>query len=109
MPDIGADAYQAIYEAFPSARVQLRTKAGDLYNALCASVGAARTSGDFGVSSDPGVLARILSTVVPAAGMALGDPLTLITADGVEYALRVSERHESGGIVRLILGALHGS
>jgi hypothetical protein len=110
MSGFGIEAYEAIYEALPSARVTIRVKGSETpINALCPTVGTARTTGDFGVSADPGVLVRMLSSVVPAAGMSLGDAVTLTTAAGAEYPLRIAEMHESGGMTRFMMAAKHGS
>ena len=109
MPDIGADAYQAMYDAFPTARVSIRTKGSEVpLSAFCATAGAARTTGDFGVSADPGVLLRMLSANVPETGMALGDAVTMTTAAGAVYELRVQEMHETGGMTRFMMAAKHG-
>ena len=109
MPDYGVLAYQAAYAAFPTARVTIRVKGSETATAaLCASFGSARTTGEFGVSADPGVLVRMLASVVPETGMALGDAVTMTDADGGEHEYRISERHESGGVVRFMMGARHG-
>jgi hypothetical protein len=109
MADFGVIAYQAAYAALPSARVKIRTAGSEKpVDALCASVGQARTTGDFGIGADPGVLVRMLTANVPAEGMELGNAFTLIAADGSEYQMRVQEWHESGGVSRFIAGAIHG-
>jgi len=110
MPDYGVLAYQAAYAAFPTARVSIRVKGSEApVNAMCASFGAARTTGDFGVSADPGVLVRMPAADVPAVGMALGDAVTMTDASGGDHDLRIAEMHESGGITRFIMAAKHGS
>jgi hypothetical protein len=109
MSDIGVIAYQAVYSSFPTARVQIRVKGSETpIDALCPSVGAVRATGEFGTSADPGVLVRMLSTAVPASGMALGDAVTLTDSGGSNHELRINERHESGGIVRFMMAAKHG-
>jgi hypothetical protein len=50
----------------------------------------------------------MLSTAVPASGMALGDAVTMTTAAGAVYELRVQEMHETGGMTRFMMAAKHG-
>ena len=108
MSDIGTELYESVLGALPEAAATVRTEDAVFYPCLCASVGLTRANSEMGLSLMPSVVYRMPIASVPESMMNIGKAVTLIDAQGVEHAFRITERRYTTGLASFTVEAVNG-
>jgi len=103
---IGSDSFNALWDALPDTRCELRFRQRhEINKAISAGLAYSRSSTDEGQANVIDGNVRFLATDEPREHAGPGDVAEIKTIEVDEWTkFRIAERYELGGMVRLTIG-----